>query len=70
MWPYHTILVVRSNSSRIIIRQYHLQATIQKEDDLMEIVYAKIRSNTYVVRPRFEDSHFKDFKLWTPKLIL
>jgi hypothetical protein len=42
MWSYLTIPVVRSDSGRTITRQYHLQATIQKEEDLLNIAYAKI----------------------------
>jgi hypothetical protein len=70
MWSYLMILVVRSDSDRTITQWYHLQATVQKEEDLLKIAYAKIWSSTSVVRPRYEYSHFKYFKLWTPKTIL
>jgi hypothetical protein len=70
MCLYLTILVVCSDSDRTMTRQYHLQATVQKEEDLLKIAYAKIWSSTVIVRPRFQDSHFEDFKLWAPKLIL
>jgi hypothetical protein len=69
MWSYLTILVVCSVFGWTITRYHHLQATVQKEEDLMKIAYAKIWSSTSVVCLRFEDSHFEDFKLWTPKLI-
>jgi hypothetical protein len=69
MWSYLMIPVVRSDSYRAITRQYHLQAAVQKEEDLLKIAYAKIWCSTSVVHPRFEDSYFEDFKLWTPKLI-
>jgi hypothetical protein len=66
----HTSQFWSYDSGQTITRQYHLQATVQKEEDLLKIAYAKIWSNTSVVHLRFEDSHFEDFKLWTPKLIL
>jgi hypothetical protein len=70
MWSYLMNLVVRSDSGQKITQQYYLQATNQKEVDLLKIAYAIIWSSTSVVHPRFEDSHFEDFKLRTPKLIL
>jgi hypothetical protein len=36
MWSYLTIQVIRSDNGRTIIRQCHLQATIQKEEDLLK----------------------------------
>jgi hypothetical protein len=63
MWLYLTIPVIRSNSDGTIIRQYHLQAIVQKEKGLLKSAYAKIWSSTSVVHPRLEDSHFEDFKL-------
>jgi hypothetical protein len=41
MWSYLTIPVVCSDSGRTITRQYHLQAIVQKEVNLLKIVYAK-----------------------------
>jgi hypothetical protein len=42
MWSYLTIPVVRYDSGWTITQQYHLQATVQKEDDLLKIAYAKL----------------------------
>jgi hypothetical protein len=41
-------------------------------EDLLNIppeFFAKTWSNTSMERPRFKDSHFEDFKFYTPKLI-
>jgi hypothetical protein len=41
-------------------------------EDLLNIpleFFAKTWSNTSMERARFKDSHFEDFKFYTPKLI-
>jgi hypothetical protein len=42
MWSYLTIPVVRFDSDQMITQQYHPQATLQQEEDLLKIASAKI----------------------------
>jgi hypothetical protein len=42
MWSYLTIPVVRFDSDQMITQQYHPQATLQQEEDMLKIASAKI----------------------------